>query len=65
MVLDRAARRRSAMRGAAGPPPRNRDGETEAVPMSFDALTIAGTLLALLSGGFLLGLVAHDDRDGR
>lgn len=33
--------------------------------MSFDALTIAGALLALLSGGFLLGLVSHDDRDGR
>lgn len=30
--------------------------------MSFDALTIAGLLLALLSGGFLVGLVSHNDR---
>ncbi len=30
--------------------------------MSFDALTIAGLLLAVLSGGFLVGLVSHNDR---
>jgi hypothetical protein len=36
--------------------------ETEVVIMSFDALTVSGLLLALLSGGFLIGLVSHDDR---
>ncbi len=30
--------------------------------MCFDALTIAGLLLAVLSGGFLIGLVSHNDR---
>jgi hypothetical protein len=30
--------------------------------MSFDALTIGGLLLALLSGGFLVGIVSHNDR---
>lgn len=30
--------------------------------MSFDALTVAGLLLALVSGGFLVGLVWHNDR---
>lgn len=30
--------------------------------MSFDALTIAGLLLAVLAGGFLVGLVSHNDR---
>ncbi len=33
--------------------------------MSFDALTIAGLLLAVLSGGFLVGLVSHNDRSSR
>ena len=30
--------------------------------MSFDALTVGGLLVALLSGGFLIGLVLHNDR---
>jgi|GEM_PF-3654621 len=30
--------------------------------MCFDALTVAGLLLAVLSGGFLIGLVSHNDR---
>ncbi|MFP4062016.1 MAG: hypothetical protein ACLFNA_09365 [Halochromatium sp.] len=30
--------------------------------MSFDALTVGGLLVALLSGGFLIGLVWHNDR---
>lgn len=30
--------------------------------MSFDALTVGGLLLAVLSGGFLIGLVSHNDR---
>jgi len=30
--------------------------------MSFDALTISGLLLAVLSGGFLIGVVFHNDR---
>jgi hypothetical protein len=30
--------------------------------MSFDALTIGGLLIALLSGGFLVGVVSHNDR---
>jgi hypothetical protein len=29
--------------------------------MSFDALTIAGILSALLAGGFFLGLFSHND----
>ena len=29
--------------------------------MSFDALTIAGILAALLAGGFFLGLFRHND----
>jgi hypothetical protein len=36
--------------------------ETEGVVMCFDALTVAGLLLAVLSGGFLVGLVSHNDR---
>lgn len=30
--------------------------------MCFDALTIGGSLIALLSGGFLVGLVSNNDR---
>jgi hypothetical protein len=30
--------------------------------MSFDALTIGGVLVALISGGFLVGVVTHNDR---
>jgi hypothetical protein len=30
--------------------------------MSFDALTIGGVLLALISGGLLVGIVSHNDR---
>ncbi len=30
--------------------------------MSFDALTISGLLLAVLSGGFLVGVVFYNDR---
>jgi hypothetical protein len=30
--------------------------------MCIDALTIGGLLLAVLSGGFLVGLVSHNDR---
>jgi hypothetical protein len=33
--------------------------------MSFDALTIGGLLAAVLSGGFLVGLVSHNDRRSR
>jgi hypothetical protein len=33
--------------------------------MSFDALTIGGLLAAVLSGGFLVGLVSHNDSRGR
>ncbi len=30
--------------------------------MSFDALTIGGLLAAVLSGGFLVGVVSYNDR---
>lgn len=30
--------------------------------MSFDALTLSGLLIALISGGFLVGVVSHNDR---
>lgn len=30
--------------------------------MCFDALTVGGLMLAVLSGGFLVGLVSHNDR---
>ena len=30
--------------------------------MSFDALTIGGLLIAVISGGFLVGVVLHNDR---
>jgi len=30
--------------------------------MSFDALTIGGLLLALISGGFFVGVVSHNGR---
>jgi hypothetical protein len=30
--------------------------------MSFDALTIAGVLSALLAGGFFMGLFSHNDK---
>lgn len=30
--------------------------------MSFDALTIGGLLLAIVSGGFLVGVVRNNDR---
>jgi hypothetical protein len=30
--------------------------------MSFDALTIGGLLAAVVSGGFLVGLVTYNDR---
>jgi hypothetical protein len=33
--------------------------------MSFDALTIAGILVAILSGGFLLGVAVYNDRKDR
>ena len=33
--------------------------------MSFDTLTIVGILTALLSGGFLIALVARNDADER
>lgn len=29
--------------------------------MSFDALTISGLLVAVLSGGFLVGVLTHND----
>jgi len=29
--------------------------------MSFDALTIGGMLVAILTGGFLVGVVSHND----
>lgn len=32
--------------------------------MSFDALTISGLLAAILSGGFLFGVVTHNDQAG-
>jgi hypothetical protein len=32
--------------------------------MSFDALTIGGMLVAILSGGFLVGVVTHNDSSG-
>jgi hypothetical protein len=30
--------------------------------MSFDALTISGLLVAVLSGGFLVGVLIHNDQ---
>jgi len=33
--------------------------------MSFDAFTITGILAAILSGGFLIGLVSRNDTRGR
>lgn len=30
--------------------------------MCFDALTIGGLLVAVVSGGFLVGVVSHNDR---
>jgi hypothetical protein len=33
--------------------------------MSFDTFTLIGILAALISGGFLIALVACDDRSGR
>lgn len=30
--------------------------------MSFDALTISGLLVAVVSAGFLVGVVSHNDR---
>lgn len=33
--------------------------------MSFDTLTIAGILCAILSGGFLIALVSRNDAPGR
>jgi hypothetical protein len=35
------------------------------VTMSFDTFTLIGILAALISGGFLIALVACNDRSGR